>query len=90
MCAHGDTVLYPLALVQVKVDGYCLEVEAAVSDTLPTSMLLWTDVPEMVNLLGLTKGTDQMEKSSSNEALMTIPGAQAKLQMEDEENCQLK
>ena len=89
-CAHGDTVLYPLAQVQVKIDGYCLEVEAAVSDTLPTSMLLGTDVPEMVNLLGLTKGTDQMEKRSSNEALMTTTRAQAKLQMEDEENCQLK
>ena len=89
-CAHGDTVLYPLAQVQVKIDGYCLEVEAAVSDALPTSMLLGTDVPEMVNLLDLTKGTDQMEKRSSNEALMTTTRAQAKLQMEDEENCQLK
>ena len=89
-CAHGDTVLYPLAQVQVKIDGYCLEVEAAVSDTLPTSMLLGTDVPELVNLLGFTKGTDQMEKRSGNEALMTTTRAQAKLQMEDEENCQLK
>ena len=32
-CAHGDTVLYPIAEVEVVVDGIPLQVEAAVSDT---------------------------------------------------------
>lgn len=34
-CAHGDTVLYPLARVEIEMDGQSLEVEAAVSETLP-------------------------------------------------------
>ena len=34
-CAHGNTVLYPLANVQVTVGDKILDVEAAVSDTLP-------------------------------------------------------
>ena len=31
-CAHGDTVLYPLAEVDLEVDGYPLHVEAAISE----------------------------------------------------------
>ena len=50
-CAHGDTVLYPLAQIKVELDGRTLDVEAAVSDTLPVSMLLGTDVPELTDLL---------------------------------------
>ena len=50
-CAHGDTVLYPLANVELVVDGIPLQVEAAVSDTLPVSVLLGTDVPELDTLL---------------------------------------
>ena len=33
-CAHGDTVLYPLANVKLEVGGREVEVEAAISDTL--------------------------------------------------------
>ena len=50
-CAHGDTVLYPLAQVQVKIDGKELDIEAAVSETLPMSVLLGTDIPELSSLL---------------------------------------
>ena len=32
-CAHGDVVLYPLALVQVAINGKKMEVKAAVSET---------------------------------------------------------
>ncbi len=39
-CAHGDTVLYPMALVAMVVDGIPLQVEAAVSETLPVSVLM--------------------------------------------------
>ena len=35
-CAHGDTTLYPLAQITMEVDGKTIEVEAAVSSTLPT------------------------------------------------------
>ena len=50
-CAHGDTVLYPLAAVELEVEGQHITVEAAVSDTLPTPVLLGTDVPELKVLL---------------------------------------
>ena len=51
-CAHGDTVAYPLAVVELIVDGLPLTVEAALSDTLPTAVLLGRDVPELNELLG--------------------------------------
>ena len=44
-CAHGDVVTYPLAKVELEVKGRALTVKAAVSDTLPQSVLLRTDVP---------------------------------------------
>lgn len=71
--AHGDTVSYPLALVQVQVEGRTLEVEAAVSSTLPMSMLLGTDVPELMTLLGSGRGR-------STEDAMVVTRAQAKRQ----------
>ena len=50
-CVHGDTVLYPLAEVTIEVGGVTVRVQAAVSDTLPVSVLLGTDVPELGQLL---------------------------------------
>lgn len=50
-CAHGDTVLYPLALVQMVVDGRNMEVKAAMSENLPMEILLRTDVPDLPKLL---------------------------------------
>ena len=49
-CVHGDIVVYPLAEVQIAVDGVSYSVEAAVSETLPVSVLLGRDVPELVSL----------------------------------------
>ena len=51
LCAHGDTVLYPLARVRIDVEGVDMEVRAAVSESLPVSVLLGTDVPELGRLL---------------------------------------
>ena len=51
-CAHGDVVSYPLARVDIAVAGKRITVEAAVSDTLPRSVLLGTDVQELSDLLG--------------------------------------
>ena len=50
-CAHGDVVTYPLAKVELEVKGRALTVKAAVSDTLPQSVLLGTDVPDLSELL---------------------------------------
>ena len=39
-CAHGDTVLYPLAQVQLEVEQQVVNTIAAVADRLPMSVLL--------------------------------------------------
>ena len=49
LCVHRDTVLYPLA--EVEVNRVVMQVVAAVSDTLPVPILLGTDVPELGMLL---------------------------------------
>ena len=51
-CAHGDTVLYPLAVVDIEVEGIPVHIEAAVVDTLPVEVLLGQDVSELPRLLG--------------------------------------
>ena len=51
-CAHDDTVLYPVAQLELQVDGIPVHVEAAVFDSLPVQVLLGTDVPELHQLLG--------------------------------------
>ena len=50
-CAHGDTVLYPLALVHLEIKGHQIDVEAALSDTLPIPVLLGTDVPQLQDFI---------------------------------------
>ena len=49
--AHGDTVLYPLALVHLEIKGHQIDVEAALSDTLPIPVLLGTDVPQLQDFI---------------------------------------
>ena len=53
-CAHGDNALYPVANVNLVMDGVPLVVEAAVSKSLPVSVLLGTDVPELARFVGGT------------------------------------
>ena len=50
-CACGDTINYPLAEVEIMVGGRQICVEAGASETLPTSVLLGVDVPELRGLL---------------------------------------
>lgn len=50
-CAHGDIFVYPLADVQIEVGGRQFEVQAGVSEKLPVSVLLGTDVPHLAELL---------------------------------------
>ena len=50
-CAHGDTALYPLAKVEMELEGMKLNVKDAVSESLPVSVLLGTDVAELNGLL---------------------------------------
>ena len=80
-CAHGDTVLYPLAKVQMEVDGIPIEVEAAVSTTLPVAVLLGQYVPELQQLMGSNVGSDN---SGSEDIMIVVTRAQAKKQVQEE------
>ena len=51
LCAHGEAVSYPIAVVNMEIDGVKIRVKAAVCKTLPVSVLLGTDVPELFTLL---------------------------------------
>ncbi len=48
--------MYPLARIQVEVNGTTHEVEAAVSRTLPLSILMGTDVPVLPALVAKKLG----------------------------------
>ena len=61
-CAHGDTVLYPMAEVEMEVDGCTIHTVAAVCNTLPMDVLLGTDVAELDSLLRTVE--DQSRKGS--------------------------
>ncbi|XP_065901363.1 uncharacterized protein [Dysidea avara] len=67
-CAHGDTVVYPLANMELEVHGQAVSVEVVVSEILPQSVLLGTDVPELLNLLRANDG---------GQALMVVTRRQA-------------
>ena len=54
-----DEAVCELTLISLEVGGHLIEVEAAVSDSLPMSVLLGTDTPELSKLL--------MEDSNRNE-----------------------
>ena len=81
-CAHGDTVLYPIARISLEVEGKSIEVEAAVSETLPMSVLLGIDTPELTELLQseskkensdalavITRATEERKKAEEEESL---------------------
>eukprot|EP00731_Ephydatia_muelleri_P034653 Em0070g9a len=73
-CVHGDEVSYPLAKVEVVVDGKSYLVEAAIVKKLPKSVLLGRDVPELVRI------------GNPEEALAAMTRAQAKRKREEEES----
>lgn len=75
-CAHGDVVLYPLADVDVQVSGITFTIRAAVSQTLPVSMLLGTDVPILGQLLGM-KGVPILPQAPAEAMVVTRAQKQA-------------
>ena len=64
-CAHGDTVLDPLARILLEVKRRALDVEAVISDTLPMSVLLGTDIPYLYELL-------EGDRSKTTEDVFTV------------------
>ena len=81
-CVHGDNVLYPVARLNLEVEGVPVAVEAAVAKNLPTSVLLGTDVPELGRLLGL-KPRSRWNKTPR--ALLAVTRAGARRQAKEEE-----
>ena len=76
-------MIYPLARVEVEVDGRTHEVEAAVSKTLPMSMLMGTDVPALSALVTTKLGETET-------ALAVVTRAQAKAQEREEASDRLR
>ena len=78
-CAHGDTVLYPVAQLELEVDGLPLCVEAAVSKSLPVPVLLGTDVAELQQLLG-----ESLTHIPVEDCMMVVTRTQAMRQLQED------
>lgn len=50
-CAHGDKASYPLAAVKINIGGKNIITTAGVSSTLPASVLLGWDIPELLDFV---------------------------------------
>ena len=61
-CAHGDAIAYPLADIKLEIQGKPVLVNEAVSDTLPQSVLVGTDVPGMLEMLQMRQSTEEGEE----------------------------
>ena len=70
-----------MANVQMEIDGQVIEVEAAVSTTLPVSVLLGGDVPELKQLIG---NNLQGEFTEPADVMVVVTRAQAKKHLEEE------
>ena len=78
-CAHGDTVLYPVALLKLEVDGLTLCVEAVVSQSLPVPVLLGTGVAELHWLLG-----ESLTHTPVENCMMVVTHTQAIQQLQED------
>ncbi len=74
---------YLIAELTNEADGVPLQVEAAVSETLPVSVLLGTDVPEFGGLLG--KEVVRTSATQEADALVVTTRAQARRRVDDED-----
>ena len=77
-CVHGDSVFYPLISVTISLEGHLIRTVAAVSDTLPASVLLGTDVRELGQLLGTRSVASPKDLSGEQQALATTTRARAR------------
>ena len=69
-CAHGDAIAYPLAAIELEIQGKSVLVNSAVSDTLPQSVLVGTDVLGLLEMLQ-TSGTEKEEPLEKALVVMT-------------------
>ena len=82
-CAHGDAIAYPLAEVQLQIQGKSVLVRAAVSDTLPQLALVGTDVPGMLEML---QGAADLEEDPIESALVVMTRSRTRGQLEEDIN----
>ena len=80
-CAHGDAIAYPLAEVQLQIQGKSMLVKAAVSDILPQSALVGTDVPGMLEML---QGAAELEEHPIESALVVMTRSRTRGQPEED------
>ena len=86
-CAHGDTKLYNLADLTLRVQGVPVKVEAAVAERLPVDVLLGTDVPELCKLIQeRTPGRRRVNPNMprQEDVMVVLTRARAKQQLEEE------
>ena len=76
-CAHGDTLLYPLANIEINVYGQAIRMEAAVLATLPVPVLLGGNVPKLKQLLGSNTNTHS-DSTESDNVMVVVTYTQAK------------
>ena len=62
-CAHGDAIAYPLGTIELEIQGKPVLVGAAVSDTLPQSALVGTDVLGLLEMLQGSSTEEPLEKA---------------------------
>ena len=80
--------MFPLANIEVQLGGMAFRVEAAVSDRLPMSVLLCTDVPQLVELLngvGREPGLDSDGGEAMDVLVMTRSQRAAQEQVEEQQ-----
>ena len=82
-CAHGDTVLYPLAKVHLEINGHNNDVEAAVSDSLLMPVLLGTDVPQPQDLIGQALSREHQPEVIEDVMAVTTRAQYSKQQQQD-------
>ena len=81
-CAHGDTVFYKLAEVDISVYELRLSIKAAVLERLPVPVLLETDISQLCELLCIN--ATSVHTSGLNHAFVTTR-AKARRDAEEEE-----
>ena len=77
-CSHGDVTFYPLANVRLCIQGTEFTIRAALSPTLPVSVLLGTDTPHLGQLLSVQAPGGHLAEA------MIVTRAQAKARQEAE------
>ena len=92
-CAHGDTTSYPLAVVKINIGGKDIITTAAVSGTLPASVLLGWDVPELMNfvadspecskkdVLAVTRSCSQRPRAAEEQSETDVQAASSPMEM---------